>query len=115
MFECTTCGYQTKRSFNFNLHNNRKTQCKPKVNTENVNKNVKEFENVKQNTDIINKFVNINVKHEKKTSYALTCPICLKLFNTRAAKSIHKNKKEPCKPVDTSGTSKESLQEGVEG
>ena len=55
-----------------------------------------------------------NVKHEKKTSYALTCPICLKLFKTRAAKSQHKNKKVPCTPVDTSDTSKESLQEANE-
>ena len=31
MFECATCGYQTKRSFNFNLHNSRKTPCKPKA------------------------------------------------------------------------------------
>ena len=134
MFECATCGYQTKRKWSFDYHNSRKTPCKPKVNTENVNKNVKEFENVKQNTDIINKFVNINVNESGKGNIqstgidykskqclkcnkcfptnqnlnrhskictgvdALTCPICLKTFRTRSAKSRHKSKKVQCVP-----------------
>ena len=93
MFECATCGYQTKRKWSFDYHNSRKTPCKPKNINDNVKKNVNNCENVKKNNDIINKFVNLNVKEETviplKTSYALTCPICLKLFKTRAAKSIH--------------------------
>jgi len=31
MYECNLCGYKTKRSYNYNLHVNRKTPCKPKV------------------------------------------------------------------------------------
>ena len=31
MYECATCGYQTKRKWSFDYHNNRKTNCKPKA------------------------------------------------------------------------------------
>ena len=51
MFECTTCGYQTNRSYNFNLHNNRKTPCKPKIivleNKNNIDSNEKSDPNGK--------------------------------------------------------------------
>jgi hypothetical protein len=86
MFECTTCGYQTKRSFNFNLHNSRKTPCKPKVNTENVhngNQNVHDnynhVHNSKQNVhDNYNLVHNSNQNvHDDKA-----CVKCGKCFPT---------------------------------
>ena len=127
MYECETCGYQTKRSFNFNLHTNRKVPCKPKVVIESVNENVNKSENVNKN---VNKNVNesgkVNIqstgiddkskqclkcnkwfptnqnlnRHSKICTGvdALTCPICLKTFRTRSAKSRHKSKKVQCVP-----------------
>ena len=123
MYECETCGYQTKRSFNFNLHTNRKVPCKPKVKKEdnhNVEYNVEFNHNPNHNID----FKNPNVEFQKNpnlngdpthqnvdkaglywssemctgVSKALICPVCFKVFNTRAAKSQHRNKKVKCVP-----------------
>ena len=93
MFECGTCGYQTNRSFNFNLHNSRKTPCKPKnviSNVINVNDNKNKLENVSNN-------VNVFDANTVKKKDSLSCPICLRRFTTRQAKSLHK-KNVKCKP-----------------
>ena len=93
MYECATCGYQTKRKWSIDYHNNRKTPCKPKnviSNVVNVKDNKNKLENVSNN-------VNVFDANTVKKKDSLSCPICLRRFTTRQAKSQHK-KIVKCKP-----------------
>jgi hypothetical protein len=125
MYECGTCGYTTKRSFNFDLHNNRKIPCKPKAAIISKSFEQNDSSDIELISGVIitpeffepngsfghtcnncNKTFTLKqvlVKHQKSCSgpptNPLECHICLKLFNTSAAKCQH-NRKVKCKRPD---------------
>ena len=123
MYECGTCGYQTKRSYNFNLHNSRKTPCKPKLivadEKNNLNSkgkpelNGKDL-NVSLSFDVNGKGLCNNIcqectkvfsckssltKHSKicKGIKTIHCPTCLKVFSCKQSKYEHR-KNVKCHP-----------------
>jgi hypothetical protein len=109
MYECGTCGYETKRKWSIDYHNNRKIKCKPKA-----------VETSKPENDAINlicqstngllehtcvkcsksfKLKQVLTKHFKTCSGPPTnpceCQICFKIFKTSTAKCQH-NRKVKC-------------------
>jgi hypothetical protein len=98
MFKCDVCSYETNRKFNLEQHMSRKNKCKPKLiigETKPVN--------------IVHNCVNNSADNGKIDS--LTCNVCFKKFNSRQAKSQHKNKKTKCTPpIDSPETEKEELE-----
>ena len=109
MFECGTCGYQTKRSFNFNLHNNRKIPCKPKVMTETINKDVdiveptdhdveptdRDVELIDRDVELINH--NVAYMNVTATKAAKSCLKCGRCFPTNQNLDRHT---KTCQGVD---------------
>ena len=113
IFKCETCGYETTRKFNLDLHMSKKNPCVRKENGEqsqeignivNVDVNfVNENVNVvKENVNVVNGNVNgdVNVKTSNDNKVVnnkkYECEVCFKLFNTRQAKFQHK-KNVKCK------------------
>ena len=122
MYECGTCGYTTKRSFNFDLHTNRKIPCKPKVaiisksfepnkgsKNEPICSVIEPFESFKTNDNLAcNKCLktysnNSSLKRHFKNcigSNPLECQNCFKIFKTSIARCQH-NRLVNCKrPVN---------------
>ena len=138
MYECDNCGYQTKRSFNFNLHTSRKTPCKQKpvgifqpntVDTLQSGNGVKPQSglhvecNLNGAQQILHtcvkcsksfKLKQVLTKHFKTCSGPPTnpceCQICFKIFKTSTAKCQHNRKVKCERPIDVP----ETLQEEVE-
>jgi acetyl/propionyl-CoA carboxylase alpha subunit len=104
MYECNICGYKTQRSYNFKLHNARKTKCKP-CEIETV------LEKITEKTETIGNIINQECAAVCKQINSIQCEVCFKLFNTISAKYKHKKKPVKCKPPTNAP---ESVQEELE-
>ena len=114
MYECATCGYETKRKWSFDYHNNRKKKCKPLIDNPIQQKNglLNGFDNTsKQNRGFDNKCSKCNkcfnlkqvlTTHFKNCSglNPLECQICFKIFKTSTAKCQHNRKVKCERPID---------------
>ena len=120
MYICEICGYETKRKWSFDYHNNRVNKCKPKSESHidrNIDRNseVSEISALKGEecklcieVDVPNTCIKCQkrlssksalTKHSKNCKGVKTihCPICLKIFASKESKYQHK-KNVKCKP-----------------
>ena len=96
LFKCETCGYETKRKFNLELHLNKKSPCIPCINNtqcdNNVNNksylkgNVNIMMNHNQNIDICDQNINKTSKDENK------CKLCNKCLSSKSFLKKHEKK-----------------------
>jgi len=104
MYECATCGYQTKRKWSFDYHNSRKTPCKPKA-ILHIDSKDSGYSALKNESNKCYKCSKIYsrksglTQHLKRCNGVKTihCPICLKVFASAQTKCEHK-KNVKCQP-----------------
>ena len=116
MFACAVCGYQTKRKFNLNQHNNRAKPCFPPQ--EPIITPLEELEEPEEPSSEENQCVKCKrtlsslhslKRHELTCNgcHVLQCPVCLKMFSNRSGKCTHM-KNVICKRPECSPTNAES-------